>query len=143
MVGTNFPCAAIALAAALVALPSQVSAEQIRSDYTSIAEKACRKIDAAKEGEGDWATWSCPGRRGYIVLVTEDDLRMTVSVGRTVAQAENEPAAKQGFPSFNHAHDIVEWRSVAGRPFAIIQSWTVGTEANKREVLARARLPPV
>jgi hypothetical protein len=140
----NFPIAAALVVGAglLVALASPVAAESIQSHYTSIAEKACKKIDQAKEGEGDWSSWSCPGRGGYVLLVTEDDLRMTVSVGRTIAEAENEPAAKQGFPAFNHAHDTVEWRSVGGKPFAIIQRWTVGVETAKHDVLVVTRLPP-
>jgi hypothetical protein len=45
------------------------------------------------------------------VLVTEDDLRQTVSVGRNQQSAENEPAASSGFGPFNSTTDAAEWRA--------------------------------
>src|SRR5262249_25008660 len=118
------------------------------SHYTTIALNACKTVDKAKAGEGEWTVWSCPGRAGYLVRVTVEDLRMTVSAGRTVAAAAQEPAAGQGFPSFNKATDTIEWRESGGAPFALIQRWLL-TDPLKLEdanaavgLLVVTRLPP-
>jgi hypothetical protein len=39
----------------------------------------------------------CPGKPGLVVVISEDDLRQTVSIGPTSAAATREPAAKAGF----------------------------------------------
>ena len=69
------------------------------------------------------------------MVVTDEDARTTVSVGRTVKAAGKEPAASEGFAAFNSTRDTIEWRSVKGadKPFAIIQRWSVAdydTKAN-------------
>jgi len=48
------------------------------------------------------------------VLVSEDDLRETVSVGRNRVWAEKEPTAQAWFDPFNSAGNTVEWR-MSGR----------------------------
>jgi hypothetical protein len=85
-----------------------------------------------------------------MVVVSEDDLRQTVSVGLNRASAAKEPAAETWFAPFNSAANTVEWRAVDGRPFAIIQRWMIsdndqpdktGTPTTK-PMLAVTRLPP-
>jgi hypothetical protein len=108
--------------AALVGAPA--AAQSVESHYTSTAQKACKTVDKAKEGDGDWVVLSCPGRAGLVISMTEDDLRTTVSAGRTVKAAGDEPAASQGFPPFNRVGDALEWRSVKGKaPHALIHRW--------------------
>ena len=75
------------------AFSSAALAQSIESHYTSTAEKACKSVDKAKEGDGDWVVLSCPGRAGLVVSITEDDLRTTVSAGRTIKAAGRESAA--------------------------------------------------
>jgi len=84
------------------------------------------------------------------VLVSEDDLRQTVSVGSNRAAAAKEPAAETSFAPFNSTAPTVEWRAVDGAPFAIIQRWLIadnndldksGTPTSK-PMLAVTRLPP-
>jgi hypothetical protein len=120
------------LAAALtaaVAVPA--AAQEIESHYTSTAEKTCKTVDKAKEGDGEWVVLACPGRAGLVVRITEDDLRTTVSVGRSMAEADNEPAASQGFPPFNRVGDTLEWRGVkGGTPFALIHRWFLSDSQN-------------
>jgi hypothetical protein len=87
-----------------------------------------------------------------VVVVTEDDLRMNVTVGTSVKAALQEPAADQGFGSFNSITDTIEWRWVKGapKPFAIIQRWAYADNENLAEtgrpkdvpVLIVTRLPP-
>lgn len=109
----------IAIVTAVPALIGSANAQSFGSSYTSTAEKACRIANT-----GQVSSMSvCPGKAGLIVLVTEDDLRQTVSVGRNRKAAENEPAARAGFGPFNSANATIEWRAIDGKPFAIIQRW--------------------
>ena len=73
----------------------------------------------------------CPGKSGLVVLISEDDLRETVSSAATVAAAK-EPAAKPVRP-FNSTAHTVEWRAVDGKPFAIIQRWQIADNADRQE----------
>jgi hypothetical protein len=121
------------------------------SIYTSIAAKQCRHTSLLKIDGADYASdHMCPGLGGLKVLRQEDDLRQTVSVGRSRAEAAGEPAAAQGFGQFNSTADTIEWRLADGRPFAIIQRWYVADaeapEKNGRpqskQILIVTRLPP-
>jgi hypothetical protein len=137
---------AIAVAAAGPALFGRADAQTFGSSYTSTAEKNCR----VKKTEPDGSVSVCPGKAGLIVVVSEDDLRQTVTVGRNQKAAENEPAASSGFGPFNFTTDTVEWRAIDGKPFAIIQRWHVSdnneTDKNGRPIgralLVVTRLPP-
>src|SRR5262249_37920208 len=58
------------------------AAEDLASHYTSAELKKCRKLGSTKVGGSDYgAVWACPGAAGYTVVVSEDDLRTTVSIG--------------------------------------------------------------
>jgi hypothetical protein len=135
------------LFAAALGLISPAHAQTFSSSYTSTAEKDCRTVGKPRDGG---ATQVCPGKSGLVVVVSEDDLRQTVSVGPTQAAAAKEPAAQTWFAPFNSTGNTVEWRMADGRPFAIIQRWLIadnddvdknGTPANK-PMLAVTRLPP-
>ena len=112
---------AIAILTALPALIGSASAQSVGSSYTSTAAKHCR---VTRTGE-DSSVSVCPGKARLIVLVTEDDLRQTVSVGRNRKTADDEPAASASFEPFNSTASTVEWRTIAGKPFAIIQRWLI------------------
>lgn len=127
---------------------SSASAQTFSSSYTSAAPKDCRNVDKSKDNDG--ATQVCPGKSGLVLVVSEGDLRQTVSVGSTPAAAAKEPAANVWFAPFNSTGNTVEWRAADGKPFAIIQRWLIadnddldksGTPTNK-PVLAVTRLPP-
>ena len=87
---------------------------------------------------------------GYVVLVSEDDLRETVSVGRNRRAASKEPAAQTRFGPFNSTTHTVEWRAAGGKPFAIIQRWHIADNADQdkegrpvaKPMLAVTRLSP-
>lgn len=128
-------------------------AEDLASAYTSAAEKDCRVVRAdAKESdkEGESSTSVCLGKDGLIVLISEGDLRQTVSVGRNRNAAGKEPAVQQSFGPFNSAGDTVEWRMAAGKPFAIIQRWRLADSDDEskdgrprsKPLLVVTRLPP-
>src|SRR3981081_483066 len=143
---------AIAVAALFCASLGQFSpanAQTIGSTYTSTAPKDCR-VTSAGNGVDDSTIRVCPGKAGLKVLVSEDDLRETVSVGRNRAAAASEPAAEAGFGPFNSTTPTAEWRGVDGKPFAIIQRWHIADSSDEdnngrpiaKPMLAVTRLPP-
>jgi hypothetical protein len=142
----------IALAALCYAdsgLISPAKAQTFGSTYTSTAPRDCR-VSSAGNGVDDSTTRVCPGKAGLVVLVSEDDLRETVSVGRNRAAATREPAAEVWFGPFNSTTPTVEWRAVDGKPFAIIQRWHLADNSDAgmdgrpvaKPMLAVTRLPP-
>jgi len=138
---------AAALFAAAFGLISPASAQTFSSSYTSAAEKDCRTIGKPKDVSTKQV---CPGKSGLVVLISEDDLRQTVSVGPNRAAAAKEPAAETWFAPFNSTANTVEWRAVDGKPFAIIQRWLIADNNDpdkagspiSKPMLAVTRLPP-
>jgi hypothetical protein len=142
----------IAIAALFYAasgLISPANAQLFGSSYTSTAPGDCR-VSGARNGVDDSATRVCPGKAGLVVLVSEDDLRETVSVGRNGAAAAREPAAEAWFGPFSSTTTTVEWRTLDGKPFAIIQRWHLADNSDEdkdgrpvaKAMLAVTRLPP-
>jgi hypothetical protein len=130
-------------------LISAANAQTFGSSYTSSAPKDCRVSSAGNEVD-DSTIRTCPGKAGLVVLISEDDLRETVSVGRNRAAAAREPAAHVWFGPFNSTEHTVEWRAVNGKPFAIIQRWHIADISDEdrggrpiaKPLLAVTRLPP-
>lgn len=56
------------------------SALKLTSEYTSIAEKDCKKLSAAPENEVDAYEGLCPGKQDYTVLYTGGDARYTLKL---------------------------------------------------------------
>ena len=142
----------LAVAALLVAASGPISpanAQTIGSSYTSTAPKDCRMIGKPSELDGS-TTRVCPGKSGLVVLIAEDDLRETVSVGSNRVQAARGPAAQIWFGPFNSTTNTVEWRALNGKPFAIIQRWHIADNSDQdksgrpiaKPMLAVTRLPP-
>ena len=140
--------AATALFAAAFGLISPANAQTFSSSYTSTAPKDCRAV--GKPDSDGSTTQVCPGQSGLVVLISEGDLRETVSVGRNREAAAKEPAAEAWFGPFNSTAHTVEWRAVDGKPFAIIQRWLISDidQPDKsgnpptKPMLAVTRLPP-
>ena len=122
--------AMLTLFTASAALVLQSNAETIGSTYTSTAPKDCR-VRSANNGVDDSTIRVCPGKNGLIVLIAEDDLRETVSVGRNRLGASKEPAAQTWFGPFNSTTNTVEWRAANDRPYAIIQRWHIADNADQ------------
>jgi hypothetical protein len=130
-------------------LLSRANAQTIGSSYTSTAPKDCR-VTGAGNGVDDSTIRVCQGKAGLKVVVSEDDLRETVSVGRNRAEAAREPAAQVWFGPFNSTTPTVEWRARDGKPFAIIQRWHLADHSDEdksgrpiaKKMLAVTRLPP-
>jgi hypothetical protein len=141
-----FICLALLLACSSA---GDADAQSLGSTYTSTAPKDCRQVGKPSELDGS-TTRVCPGKDGLIVLIAEDDLRETVSVGRNRKAASEEPAAKVRFGPFNSSESTVEWRFASAKPFAIIQRWHIADSAdpdkqgrpNTKAMLVVTRLPP-
>jgi hypothetical protein len=142
----------IALVALCVAglMPiSPAAAQTFGSSYTSTAPKDCH-VSSGGNGVDDSTIRLCPGKAGLKILISEDDLRETVSVGRSRAAAAKEPAAQRWFDPFNSTGTTVEWRTLDGKPFAIIQRWHIADNSDPdkdgrpiaKPMLAVTRLPP-
>jgi hypothetical protein len=139
----------LTLFATSAAMVLQSSAETIGSSYTSTAPRDCH-VKSADNGVDDSTIRVCPGKNGLVVLIAEDDLRETVSVGRNRLGASKEPAAQTWFGPFNSTTNTVEWRAANGRPYAIIQRWHIADNADRdkddrpiaKPMLAVTRLAP-
>ncbi len=133
-------------------LAGATAGRSFESSYTSIAEKSCRKFHVVKIDDSEYAASRvCPGRGGYKVFIDEEDLRETLTVGRTIKQAAKEPAAHDHFGAFNGYDDTVEWRSGNdGKPYALIVGWSYADNDNLEttgrpksvRLLMVMRLPP-
>ncbi|TKT72505.1 hypothetical protein YH63_014280 [Afipia massiliensis] len=104
--------------------PASGQTAQNISSYTSAADKDCRKLNGGS-ADDDGGTRVCPGPAGLVVVVSEGDLRETVSIGRNAKGASSEPAAKAWFGPFSSTTPTIEWRRAAKDkpPFAMIQRW--------------------
>lgn len=143
-----------AIAAFLLVSPAHVQgAEPAVSRFTSAKLDKCRKFDRVRIADTEYAAaWACKGLAGHVVVVSEQDLRTTVSVGNSVKAAAREPAASQSFAPFNFTYETIEWRALAGnaRPFAMIQRWNISDNDNpgkdnrpgRTALLVVTRLPP-
>jgi len=128
---------------------SWANAQTFGSTYTSTAPKDCR-VTSVNNGVDDSTVRVCPGKSNLVVVISEGDLRETVSIGRNRAQAAREPAAQAWFGPFNSTAHTVEWRAVDGKPFATIQRWHIADNADPdkegrptaKPMLAVTRLPP-
>lgn len=135
----------------LLGASSLAAADTIGSLYSSVADKDCRGVSNFKIDGDDYAREQVrKGPAGLVVFKNEDDLRETISAGTTAAAATSEPAASQGFGPFNSTTNTIEWRTVDGKPFAMIQRWHIAdnddtgkdNRPKTKQMLVVTRLPP-
>ncbi|HTU13462.1 MAG TPA: hypothetical protein VMG08_21410 [Allosphingosinicella sp.] len=87
------------------------------SSYTPLDFDTCEIVTVAHAGEGDWSARRC--RRGGVTLfINEDDGRFDIDAG--VDNGEWESAGP-----LNELGPQLEWRSEAGRPFALIYRYSI------------------
>jgi hypothetical protein len=99
----------VAALLASMATPA-VAAESV---YQPLNEADCPRVASDEVG----ATFFCHGPDGTPFLLTEGDLRMSVTFGG-VGPGSRPPF--QSFGSFNSLGELVEWRMEQGVPFATI-----------------------
>lgn len=142
--------ALVAALAAGPALTGQANAASVFGSTYSTTEAAnCWSADGNKTA-AEQRSRICRGIAGLIVSVDVDDLRETVSVGRSRADAAKEPAARAWFGPFNSASRRIEWRMAGSEPFALIQRWQIADPSDEDKAgrpqdtsfLVVTRLPP-
>jgi hypothetical protein len=109
------------MAATQTAQPPGVVANEdaaITSVYTSLGEQACRVVDRDDETGGTVSR--CPGVAGHVLLVSDDDARMSVDVLKPDGEAH--PLNYWGVitSSFSSLGPRAEWRMRGDRPIALI-----------------------
>ncbi|QQR39160.1 hypothetical protein [Devosia rhizoryzae] len=106
----------LVLAMCLTTLPATAQSG-FTSAYTDINLDQCMVLEADDFG----ASWSCPGYKGYPLMVQEGDLRFSLQYGFNV---DKNDAGSQTLPPFNHLGSKLEWRlsNASGRwlPIATI-----------------------
>jgi hypothetical protein len=115
-----------------LALPAH--AADIRSEYTDIdIDKTCSVFAISEEG-GDFASFACPGWRGYPVLIHTGDLRESVFYGFPPSGTDH---VWESFGAFNATGPTIEWRIETDGdrqvPFAAIHRWFVSSDPDDAE----------
>ena len=128
----------ILASAVLAALPVVAEAAN-RSVYTDLVLDKCKSLPVDPEDPVANGRWRCRGYGGIDVFVDQSDERTTVSYGK---KPDDEPAAGQTMPSFNHVGEKLEWRLDAkNRPIAtILRFITEPDQAPKGSTLVVTRL---
>jgi len=134
---------ASALYVAVGLLPvAPAAAQQIESSETGLD----LNLDCTVMQSDDFrSTWACTGLKGMPVMVSESDLRMSVSYG---LNSTTEKAARQQLQPPNRLGDKIEWRvsNADGywKPFAsILRFLTKGEEGKPEgEVLVVTKISP-
>ena len=118
-------------------------ANPVKSLYTTIDLKACKKIKRHRDG----GAWRCEGLAGLPVHVAEGDLRQFVSVG---ANAEKRRAATQTLGAFNTMFEkgstraTIEWRfdrrGERKLPYAIIVRFHTSRDGQNGDVLVVSKV---
>src|SRR5260370_21140256 len=119
------PRLALASATLIVATFASHAAPQpiAVSAYSSLAAANCW-IDGPGRVE-DSPTRVCRGKSTLVVLVSKDDKRETVSVGRNRDEAAKDPATQTFFDPFNSALPSIEWRIAGNNPLRKLHRWRI------------------
>ena len=136
---------AAALAALIFLWPQCAGANPVKSQYTTIDLKACKKVKPHADGNA----WTCAGLPGYPVYVAEGDHRTFVSVG---ARPERHRAARQTLEPFNTIfangakRTTLEWRferKEAGlAPYAVIMRYFTHNDSERGQVIVVIKVTP-
>jgi hypothetical protein len=131
------------VAASLAFVPAPVRANPVKSLYTTVDLKLCKRVTRHRDG----AAWRCDGLPGYPVFIAEGDLRQFVSAG---PDAEKRRAATQTLGSFNSIFErgsdrtTIEWRfdrrGERQIPYAIIVRFHTSADDRKGDVLVVAKV---
>lgn len=132
MVRAVFPALVAALLAPPILTGPANAVSMVGSTYSTTEAANCWSAGGNKTA-GARGSRICRGMAGLIVAVDVDDLRETVSVGRSRADAAAEPAALARFSPFSSASRRIEWRMAGSEPFAMIQRWQIADPGDRDE----------
>jgi hypothetical protein len=131
------------IASAFALAPTPAAANPVKSLYTTVDLKACRRITQHRDGD----SWRCEGLPGYPVYVAEGDLRHFVSAGPV---PEKRRAASQTLGPFNSIFErgsdraTIEWRfdrrGERQIPYAIIVRFHTSSDERKGDVLVVSKV---
>jgi len=134
---------AIVVAVAFAFVPAPAASNPVKSLYTTIDLKACKRIKRHRDG----GSWRCDGLPGYPVFIAEGDLRQFVSAG---PDAEKRRAATQTLGAFNSIFErgsdraTIEWRfdrrGERQIPYAIIVRFHTSADDRKGDVLVVSKV---
>ncbi len=134
---------AVMVALALALAPVPAASNPVKSLYTTIDLKACKRIKRHRDG----GSWRCEGLPGYPVYIAEGDLRQFVSAGEN---AEKRRAATQTLGAFNSIFErgsdraTIEWRfdrrGDRQIPYAIIVRFHTSADDRKGDVLVVSKV---
>jgi hypothetical protein len=123
--------------------PAPAVANPVKSLYTTVDVKVCKKIKRHRDG----GAWRCEGLAGYPVYFAEGDLRHFVSVG---ANPEKRRAATQTLGAFNSIFEkrgrraTIEWRfnrrGERKLPYAIIVRFHTSRDGQDGDVLVVSKV---
>jgi hypothetical protein len=128
---------------ALLLAQDPAAANRVKSLYTTVDLKACKRIARQREG----GAWLCSGLGGLPVYVAEGDLRQFISVG---ANAQKRRAATQTLGPFNSIFETgsdratIEWRfdrrGDRQIPYATIVRFHTSMNGRKGDVLVVSKV---
>jgi hypothetical protein len=125
----------------LAAVPAR--GNPVKSLYTTVDLKACKRLDRHRDG----GAWRCEGLPGWPVYVAEGDSRYFVSAG---PDAEKRRAATQTLGPFNSIFErgsdraTIEWRfdrrGERQIPYAIIVRFHTAVDGRRGDVLVVSKV---
>ena len=121
----------IFLVSVCLAAAAPAAAQQISSVYTSTTTKSCRTIES-NPNEAGWYRGRCKGVGGYLLELTEGDLRQSLVVV-TPAKKDFDLNFGSYYSSFSAVGEKVEWRTKRGVPFALIARFNVSDPENSEK----------
>jgi hypothetical protein len=93
----------------LLAVVGTAGAQSNQSQYTSLAEKQCRKLKSAEAGD-DGYEGRCRGVAGYGLLLSEGDLRQNITVITPKGAKHSLELWDVISGAFSHVGPKAEWR---------------------------------
>ena len=119
-------------------------AAQAQSGFTSFYSDLNFEECLVLEADDFGVSWSCPGYKGFPLMVQEGDLRFSLSYG---FNPQDNSVGFQTLPPFNHLGEKLEWRlsNALGRWFpvaTIVRYYTADPETgeDKGQVLVVSQI---
>jgi hypothetical protein len=118
----------IAILGFFVAVPTQ--GQPRKSVYTSLDAKQCRKLKSSNSEGGDYLG-RCPGTAGYMLLVSEGDLRQNIEVVTPQGRKHSLELWSVVSPAFSSLGPKAEWRMSKSKPVALIVRYNASENPEK------------
>ena len=107
-----------------------IQAQPRQSVYTSLEEKRCRTLKS-NNAEGGEYLGRCPGTAGYVLLVSEGDLRQNLTVVTPKKTEHSLDLWTVVSSAFSSLGPRAEWRMNKSRPVALIIRYNASENSEK------------